>query len=85
MVLPVTLAKSAFNASSASNINLSFGGSGNNTLKLNLNDLLDTSTSTNILKVLGDSGDTVTIHIGGIFNVCIKRYACCDLCCVCDY
>jgi hypothetical protein len=30
-------------------------------LKLNLNDLLDTSTSTNILKVLGDSGDTVTI------------------------
>jgi hypothetical protein len=36
-------------------------GSGNNTLKLNLNDLLDASTSTNILKVLGDSGDTVTI------------------------
>jgi hypothetical protein len=32
-------------------------GSGNNTLKLNLNDLLDASTSTNILKVLGDSGD----------------------------
>jgi hypothetical protein len=28
-------------------------------LKLNLNDLLDASTSTNILKVLGDSGDTV--------------------------
>ncbi|WP_445013901.1 beta strand repeat-containing protein, partial [bacterium endosymbiont of Bathymodiolus sp. 5 South] len=36
-------------------------GSGNNTLKLNLNDLLDASTSTNILKVLGDSGDTVSI------------------------
>jgi hypothetical protein len=35
--------------------------SGNNTLKLNLNDLLDASTSTNILKVLGDSGDTVSI------------------------
>jgi hypothetical protein len=34
-------------------------GSGNNTLKLNLNDLLDASTSTNILKVLGNSGDTV--------------------------
>jgi hypothetical protein len=34
-------------------------GSGDNTLKLNLNDLLDASTSTNILKVLGDSGDTV--------------------------
>jgi hypothetical protein len=28
-------------------------------LKLNLNDLLDASTSTNILKVLGNSGDTV--------------------------
>jgi hypothetical protein len=36
-------------------------GSGNNTLKLNLNGLLDASTSTNILKVLGDSGDTVSI------------------------
>ncbi|CAC9531281.1 Flagellar hook-length control protein FliK, partial [uncultured Gammaproteobacteria bacterium] len=34
-------------------------GSGNNTLELNLNDLLDASTSTNILKVLGNSGDTV--------------------------
>jgi hypothetical protein len=34
-------------------------GSGDNTLKLNLNDLLDASTSTNILKVLGDSGDKV--------------------------
>jgi hypothetical protein len=36
-------------------------GSGDNTLKLNLNNLLDASTSTNILKVLGDSGDTVNI------------------------
>ena len=34
-------------------------GSGNNTLKLNLNDLLHASTSTNILKVLGNSGDKV--------------------------
>ena len=34
-------------------------GSGNNTLELNLNDLLDASTSTNILKVLGNSGDIV--------------------------
>jgi hypothetical protein len=34
-------------------------GSGDNTLKLNLDDLLDASTSTNILKVLGDSGDKV--------------------------
>ncbi|VVH50369.1 RTX toxins and related Ca2+-binding proteins, partial [uncultured Gammaproteobacteria bacterium] len=34
-------------------------GSGNNTLELNLNDLLDASTSTNILKVLGNSGDTI--------------------------
>jgi Ca2+-binding RTX toxin-like protein len=34
-------------------------GSGDNTLKLNLDDLLHTSTSTNILKVLGDSGDKV--------------------------
>jgi hypothetical protein len=34
-------------------------GSGDNTLKLNLDDLLDASTSTNILKVLGNSGDEV--------------------------
>jgi hypothetical protein len=34
-------------------------GSGNNTLILNLNDLFDASTSTNILKVLGNSGDSV--------------------------
>jgi len=36
-------------------------GSGNNTLKLNLNDVLDASTSTNILKVLGNTGDKVNI------------------------
>ena len=34
-------------------------GSGDNTLRLNLDDLLDASTSTNILKVLGNSGDKV--------------------------
>jgi hypothetical protein len=34
-------------------------GSGDNTFELNLNDLLDSSSSTNILKVLGDSGDSV--------------------------
>ncbi|CAC9507708.1 hypothetical protein formerly called flagellar hook-length control protein FliK, partial [uncultured Gammaproteobacteria bacterium] len=34
-------------------------GSGDNILKLNLDDLLDASTSTNILKVLGNSGDEV--------------------------
>ncbi|VVH64216.1 Flagellar hook-length control protein FliK, partial [uncultured Gammaproteobacteria bacterium] len=34
-------------------------GSGNNILKLNLDDLLHASTSTNILKVLGNSGDEV--------------------------
>jgi hypothetical protein len=34
-------------------------GSGNNILKLNLDELLDASTSTNILKILGDSGDKV--------------------------
>jgi hypothetical protein len=34
-------------------------GSGNNTLILNLNDVFDASTSTNILKVLGNSGDSV--------------------------
>jgi hypothetical protein len=34
-------------------------GSGDNSLKLNLDDLLDASTSTNILKVLGNSGDKV--------------------------
>jgi hypothetical protein len=34
-------------------------GLGNNTLILNLNDVFDASTSTNILKVLGNSGDSV--------------------------
>ncbi len=34
-------------------------GSGDNDLTLNLNDVLDASTSTNILKVLGNSGDSV--------------------------
>ena len=34
-------------------------GSGNNTLTLSLNDVLDASTSTNILKVLGNGGDSV--------------------------
>ncbi|CAB5498340.1 beta strand repeat-containing protein [Bathymodiolus thermophilus thioautotrophic gill symbiont] len=38
-------------------------GSGNNTLKLNLNDLLDSSSSTNILKVIGNSGDKVDITV----------------------
>ncbi|SFV87880.1 Flagellar hook-length control protein FliK [hydrothermal vent metagenome] len=38
-------------------------GSGDNTLKLNLNDILDASTSTNILKVLGNTGDKVNIDI----------------------
>jgi uncharacterized UPF0146 family protein len=36
-------------------------GSGNNTLKLNLDDLLHTSASTNILKILGNSGDKVIV------------------------
>ncbi|CAB5500312.1 beta strand repeat-containing protein, partial [Bathymodiolus thermophilus thioautotrophic gill symbiont] len=38
-------------------------GSGNNTLKLNLNDLLDISSSTNFLKVIGDTGDKVDIEL----------------------
>ncbi|AYQ55811.1 alpha integrin [Bathymodiolus thermophilus thioautotrophic gill symbiont] len=38
-------------------------GSGNNTLKLNLNDLLDISSSTNVLKVIGDTGDKVDIEL----------------------
>ncbi|CAC9606802.1 hypothetical protein [uncultured Gammaproteobacteria bacterium] len=38
---------------------INISGSGNNTLILNLNDVLDASTSTNILKVLGNSGDSV--------------------------
>ncbi|AYQ55815.1 alpha integrin [Bathymodiolus thermophilus thioautotrophic gill symbiont] len=38
-------------------------GSGNNTLKLNLNDLLDISSSTNVLKVIGDAGDKVDIEL----------------------
>jgi hypothetical protein len=44
-------------------------GSGDNTLKLNLNDLLDASTSTNILKVLGDSGDKVNAAGFSVFIV----------------
>ncbi|CAB5505862.1 hypothetical protein THERMOT_2233, partial [Bathymodiolus thermophilus thioautotrophic gill symbiont] len=40
-------------------------GSGNNTLKLNLNDLLDISSSTNVLKVMGDAGDKVDIELSG--------------------
>ena len=36
-------------------------GSGDNTLKLNLNDLLDISSETNTLKVIGDSGDKVEV------------------------
>ncbi|OJA03332.1 hypothetical protein BGC33_03070, partial [Bathymodiolus thermophilus thioautotrophic gill symbiont] len=35
--------------------------SGNNTLTLNLNDLLDISSSTNVLKVVGNSGDKVEV------------------------
>ncbi|SGZ73125.1 Flagellar hook-length control protein FliK [Bathymodiolus thermophilus thioautotrophic gill symbiont] len=38
-------------------------GSGNNTLKLNLNDLLDFSSSTNVLKVIGNSGDKIDIEL----------------------
>ncbi|CAB5500459.1 hypothetical protein THERMOT_1238 [Bathymodiolus thermophilus thioautotrophic gill symbiont] len=38
-------------------------GSGDNTLILNLNDLLDISSSTNILKVIGNSGDKVDIEL----------------------
>ncbi|SGZ73104.1 Alkaline phosphatase [Bathymodiolus thermophilus thioautotrophic gill symbiont] len=38
-------------------------GSGNNILKLNLNDLLDISSSTNVLKVIGNSGDKVDIEL----------------------
>jgi len=39
-------------------------GSGDNILKLNLNDLLDISSETNTLKVVGDSGDKVNIKLG---------------------
>jgi hypothetical protein len=38
---------------------INISGSGDNTLIVNLNDVLDASTSTNILKVLGNSGDSV--------------------------
>jgi hypothetical protein len=34
-------------------------GSGDNTLKLDLNNLLDISSETNTLKVVGDSGDKI--------------------------
>ncbi|OJA03570.1 integrin alpha, partial [Bathymodiolus thermophilus thioautotrophic gill symbiont] len=40
-------------------------GSGNNTLTLNLNDLLDISSSTNVLKVVGNSGDKVEVKTLG--------------------
>ncbi|CAC9996278.1 hypothetical protein, partial [uncultured Gammaproteobacteria bacterium] len=49
-------------------------GSGDNTLKLNLNDLLDISSETNTLKVIGDSGDKVEVTgfnkltAGGVAN-----------------
>jgi hypothetical protein len=49
-------------------------GSGDNTLKLNLNDLLDISSETNTLKVIGDSGDKVEatgfnkLTAGGVAN-----------------
>jgi hypothetical protein len=43
----------------------------NPTLKLNLDDLLDASTSTNILKVLGDSGDKV--NAAGFSDSAIDR------------
>ncbi|SSC08801.1 Flagellar hook-length control protein FliK [bacterium endosymbiont of Bathymodiolus sp. 5 South] len=46
-------------------------GSGDNTLKFNLDDLLDASTSTNILKVLGDSGDKV--NAAGFSDSAIDR------------
>ena len=38
---------------------INISGSGDNTLIVNLNDVLDASTSTNILKVLGNNNDTV--------------------------
>ncbi|SGZ76788.1 Flagellar hook-length control protein FliK [Bathymodiolus thermophilus thioautotrophic gill symbiont] len=38
-------------------------GSGDNILKLNLNDLLDISSETNTLKVVGNSGDKVDIEV----------------------
>ncbi|CAB5501617.1 hypothetical protein THERMOT_1455, partial [Bathymodiolus thermophilus thioautotrophic gill symbiont] len=41
-------------------------GSGDNILKLNLNDLLDISSETNVLKVVGDSGDKVDIELSNI-------------------
>jgi hypothetical protein len=49
-------------------------GSGDNTLKLNLNDLLDISSETNTLRVIGDSGDKVEatgfnkLTAGGVAN-----------------
>ncbi|CAB5497941.1 hypothetical protein THERMOS_751 [Bathymodiolus thermophilus thioautotrophic gill symbiont] len=39
-------------------------GSGNNSLDLNLSDLLDISSETNVLKIIGDTGDTVNIQHG---------------------
>jgi hypothetical protein len=38
---------------------INISGSGDKTLIVNLNDVLDASTSTNILKVLGNNNDTV--------------------------
>ena len=43
-------------------------GTGNNTLMLNLSDVLDLSDSTNEVFVNGDAGDSVTIAGGGWSN-----------------
>jgi hypothetical protein len=44
-------------------------GSGNNILTLNLDELLDASTSTNILKVLGNSGANNQIIQASAVNI----------------
>ncbi|CAB5500430.1 Flagellar hook-length control protein FliK [Bathymodiolus thermophilus thioautotrophic gill symbiont] len=43
---------------------IKISGSGNNTLKLNLNDLLDISSETNVLKIVGNSTGKVDIELG---------------------
>ncbi|MDC9714557.1 MAG: Ig-like domain-containing protein, partial [Gammaproteobacteria bacterium] len=55
--------------------NIDLTGSGDNTLKLNLDDLLDISSSSNILKVFGDSGDKVDIDTSKFTTLSIANEA----------
>jgi hypothetical protein len=60
--------------------NIDITGSGDNDLTLNLNDVLDASTSTNILKVLGNNGDSVNASGFAKISGDTSTVACACLC-----